>query len=126
MHPVAAGPLQVIVGAHTLLANGGIMAPVGTAVVAMAAKKHAVPFVVLVGLHKLSPLYPHDPDVDFNDFKSPAAVVDYDVVAEPLEEAAGMRQTSSMSNDPPTSCVPPLPSRVSCVQRYAFGSGLCW
>jgi len=107
-------PLQVIVGAHTLLANGGIMAPVGTAVVAMAAKKHAVPFVVLVGLHKLSPLYPHDPDVDFNDFKSPAAVVDYDVVAEPLEEAA-MGQTSSMSSEPPASCVPPLPCRVPCI-----------
>ena len=104
IHPHAGGLLQVIVGAHTLLANGGIMAPVGTAVVAMAAKKHAVPFVVLVGLHKLSPLYPHDPDVSFNDFKSPAAVIDYDVVAEPLEEAAAMGQTA---NELPASCVPP-------------------
>ena len=98
----------MIVGAHTLLANGGIMAPGGTAVVAMAAKKHAVPFVVLVGLHKLSPLYPHDPDVTFNEFKSPAAVIDYDVVAEPLEEAAAVPQTSPASSDPPASCAPPL------------------
>ena len=72
----------MIVGAHTLLANGGVMAPVGTAVVATAAKKHAVPFVVLVGLHKLSPLFPHDPDVNFNEFKSPATIVGYDVMAE--------------------------------------------
>jgi translation initiation factor eIF-2B subunit beta len=34
--------------------------------VALAAKRHSVPFVVLVGLHKLSPLFPHDPDVTFN------------------------------------------------------------
>jgi translation initiation factor eIF-2B subunit beta len=34
--------------------------------VALAAKRHAVPFVVLVGLHKLSPHYPHQPDVAFN------------------------------------------------------------
>lgn len=61
------------------------MAPVGTAVVAMAAKKHAVPFVVLVGMHKLSPLFPHDPDVNFNEFKSPAGIVNYDVMAEPLQ-----------------------------------------
>jgi Initiation factor 2 subunit family len=39
---------QVLVGAHTLLANGGIIAPAGTALVALAAKKHAVPLVVLV------------------------------------------------------------------------------
>ena len=77
----------MIVGAHTLLANGGVMAPVGTAVVAMAAKKHAVPFVVLVGMHKLSPLFPHDPDVNFNDFKSPAALVSYDVMSEPLQSS---------------------------------------
>lgn len=34
--------------------------------VALAAKRHSVPFVVLVGLHKLSPLFPHDPDVTYN------------------------------------------------------------
>lgn len=38
----------MLVGAHALLANGGIIAPAGTALVAQAAKKHAVPFVVLV------------------------------------------------------------------------------
>jgi translation initiation factor eIF-2B subunit beta len=123
--------LQVLVGAHTLLANGGIIAPAGTALVALAAKKHAVPLVVLVvsahlarhkhtrcllstrrfvsawgtgaaapcplqhmnvcmrpltfqGLHKLSPMFPHDPAVTFNDFKSPGNVLEYDALAETL------------------------------------------
>lgn len=61
--------MQVLVGTHTVLANGGIMAPVGTHVVALAAKHHSCPFVVLTGLHKLSPLFPHDPSVTFNDFR---------------------------------------------------------
>ncbi len=60
---------QVLVGAHALLANGGVMAGAGNQLTAMAAKHHAVPFVVLVGLQKLSPLFPHDPSVSFNDFK---------------------------------------------------------
>jgi len=80
------GP-QVLVGAHALLANGGVIAPSGTALVAAAAKKHAVPFVVLVGLHKLSPMFPHDPAVTFNEFKSPGDVLEYDAIAETL--AAG-------------------------------------
>lgn len=59
-------PRQVLVGAHAVLANGGVIAPAGIHMVALAAKRHSVPFVVLVGLHKLSPLFPHDPDVTFN------------------------------------------------------------
>lgn len=58
--------LQVLVGAHAVLADGGVIAPVGIHVVALAAKKHSIPFVVLVGLHKLSPLFPHDPDLSYN------------------------------------------------------------
>jgi hypothetical protein len=57
---------QVLVGAHAVLANGGVIAPAGVHMVALAAKRHSVPFVVLVGLHKLSPLFPHDPDVTYN------------------------------------------------------------
>ena len=61
--------MQVLMGTHALLANGGVMAPCGAHLVALAAKRHSVPFVVLAGLHKLSPLFPHDPSVTFNDFK---------------------------------------------------------
>eukprot|EP00878_Enallax_costatus_P004879 GHUV01005133.1.p1 GENE.GHUV01005133.1~~GHUV01005133.1.p1 ORF type:complete len:431 (+),score=110.28 GHUV01005133.1:264-1556(+) len=73
---------KVLVGAHAVLANGGVIAPSGVHMVALAAKRHSVPFVVLVGLHKLSPLFPHDPDVTFNDFQSPGCMVDFDVLAE--------------------------------------------
>lgn len=73
---------KVLVGAHAVLANGGVIAPAGLHMVALAAKRHSVPCVVLVGLHKLSPLFPHDPDVTFNDFQSPGAMVDFDVLAE--------------------------------------------
>jgi hypothetical protein len=47
--------LQVLVGAHAVLANGGVIAPSGVHMVALAAKRHSIPLVVLVGLHKLSP-----------------------------------------------------------------------
>lgn len=62
---------------HALLANGGVMAPVGMRLVAMAAKRHSVPSVVLVGIYKLSPLFPHEPEFTFNDFKNPADILPY-------------------------------------------------
>jgi translation initiation factor 2B subunit (eIF-2B alpha/beta/delta family) len=46
---------QVVVGARAVLANGGIMGSNGLMAVALAAQRHSVPFVVLTGLHKLSP-----------------------------------------------------------------------
>lgn len=39
------------------MANGGVIAPVGMNMVALAAQKHAVPFVVVAGIHKVSELY---------------------------------------------------------------------
>jgi len=59
----------VLVGAHALLANGGVMAAVGAQLVALAAQRHAVPFVVLAGLHKLSPLFPHNPAITLDEYK---------------------------------------------------------
>jgi len=73
---------KVLVGAHAVLANGGIIAPCGIHMVALAARKHSIPFVVLVGLHKLSPMFPHDSDLAYNDFKTPAEIMSYDVLAE--------------------------------------------
>ncbi|GMH15701.1 hypothetical protein Nepgr_017542 [Nepenthes gracilis] len=54
---------MVIVGAHAIMANGGLIAPVGLNMVALAAQRHAVPFVVVAGSHKLCPLYPHNPEI---------------------------------------------------------------
>jgi len=35
------------------MANGGVIAPVGINMVALAAQRHAVPFVVVAGSHKV-------------------------------------------------------------------------
>ncbi|KAI3905536.1 hypothetical protein MKX01_036445 [Papaver californicum] len=45
---------MVIVGAHAIMANGGVIAPVGLNMVALAAQRHAVPFVVVAGSHKIT------------------------------------------------------------------------
>lgn len=36
-----------------MMANGGVIGPVGVNMAALAAQKHAVPFVVLAGSHKV-------------------------------------------------------------------------
>lgn len=36
-----------------MMANGGVIAPVGMNMVALAAQRHSVPFVVLAGVHKV-------------------------------------------------------------------------
>ncbi|KAI4339094.1 hypothetical protein MLD38_024070 [Melastoma candidum] len=68
---------MVIVGAHVVMANGGVIAPVGLNMVALAAQRHAVPFVVLAGCHKLCPLYPHNPEVLLNELRSPSELLDF-------------------------------------------------
>lgn len=68
---------MVIVGAHAVMANGGVIAPVGLNMVALAAQRHAVPFVVVAGSHKLCPLYPHNPEVLLNELKSPSDLLDF-------------------------------------------------
>ncbi|CAN6283105.1 unnamed protein product [Urochloa humidicola] len=68
---------MVIVGAHAIMANGGVIAPVGMNMVALAAQRHAVPFVVVAGSHKLCPLYPHNPEVLLNELKSPSDLLDF-------------------------------------------------
>jgi len=55
---------KVILGAHALLANGGIIAPVGTHACCVAARAHSVPVVVVLGIHKLVPHLPRDPKLD--------------------------------------------------------------
>ena len=73
---------KVIVSAHAVLANGGIIAAVGTRMLAMAAAKHAVPFVVLTGLHKLTPTFPQQSNMVMNDFFEPESLIGYDALAD--------------------------------------------
>ena len=51
---------KVILGTHSILANGGLVAAVGARTIASAAKVHKTPVVVLSGVYKLSPVYPFD------------------------------------------------------------------
>ncbi|XP_014207475.1 translation initiation factor eIF-2B subunit beta [Copidosoma floridanum] len=48
---------KVIIGTHTVMANGGLKAISGSHIVAQAAKHFSVPVWVLLPLYKLSPLY---------------------------------------------------------------------
>lgn len=48
---------KVIIGTHTVMANGGLRAISGSHIVAQAAKHYSVPVMVLLPLYKLSPLY---------------------------------------------------------------------
>ena len=68
---------MVLNGAHAVLADGGVVTRVGVHAIAQAAAHHSVPFMVLTGLYKLSPLYPHDQATVINEYQSPADLVEY-------------------------------------------------
>eukprot|EP00762_Andalucia_godoyi_P005553 ANDGO_00529.mRNA.1 Translation initiation factor eIF-2B subunit beta len=62
---------KVVVGAHAVMANGGVLANQGSHLAALAAKYHSVPFVVCTAMYKLCPDYPVDQDT-FNELENPA------------------------------------------------------
>ncbi|CAK9808532.1 Translation initiation factor eIF-2B subunit beta [Anthophora quadrimaculata] len=63
---------KVIIGTHTVMANGGLRAISGSHTVAQAAKHYSVPVMVLLPLYKLSPLYLYSHEQDgFNKHVSP-------------------------------------------------------
>lgn len=51
--------MKVIVGVHAVLANGGVIGPVGLNMVALAGRKYSVPFVVVAGIHKVISIIQH-------------------------------------------------------------------
>lgn len=67
---------KVIIGTHCVLANGGLLTHSGTHQLAMAAKYHRVPVVVVTGLYKLSPLYAFDQDT-FNEQGPSQSILKY-------------------------------------------------
>ncbi|QDZ25101.1 subunit beta of translation initiation factor eIF-2B [Chloropicon primus] len=88
---------KVILGAHALLANGGIIAPVGTHATCIAARTHAVPVVVVLGIHKLVPQLPRDPKLDMPfrcySHRTPGEIIDMDkVVGQQFVSAAYRRK----------------------------------
>lgn len=68
---------KVIVATHAVMANGGLIASTGLNLVAESARYHSVPFVVLTGLYKLSPLYAHDQDT-FNLLRPPSELLKFE------------------------------------------------
>jgi len=75
---------KVLLPAHAVLANGGLIAPSGSNMVALAAKHNSVPVVTVAGMFKLCPMYPHEGQDTLNDLISPSAVVDYSLMGDPV------------------------------------------
>ncbi|KAK2836879.1 hypothetical protein FQN49_006629 [Arthroderma sp. PD_2] len=73
---------KVILGTHSVLANGGLVAAAGSRVVASAAKVHKTPVVVVSGIYKLSPVYPFDYEalIEYGDASAVADYMHSDVV----------------------------------------------
>jgi len=69
---------KVIIGTHTVMANGGLKAINGCHSIALAAKHHSVPLIVCAAMFKLSPqhLCSYDQDA-FNKFVSPESVLGF-------------------------------------------------
>ncbi|CCG83521.1 Translation initiation factor eIF-2B subunit beta [Taphrina deformans PYCC 5710] len=51
---------KVIMGTHAVLQNGGLLAASGAKQVALAARDHSTPVVIVTGVYKLTPFYPYD------------------------------------------------------------------
>ena len=69
---------KVIVGTHTVMANGGLRALCSCHSVAVAAKRFSVPVIVLAPMYKLTPQYLCSYDQDaFNSYISPDGVLDF-------------------------------------------------
>ncbi|KAK5746431.1 GCD complex subunit gcd7 [Elasticomyces elasticus] len=60
---------KVLLSPHAVMANGSLLAAAGTEGICLAAKEHRVPFLVLAGVYKLSPVYPFDEEgmVEYGD-----------------------------------------------------------
>jgi translation initiation factor eIF-2B subunit beta len=61
---------KVIVGTHAIMANGGLVTHSGTQLVSMVSQAFSIPFLVIAGLYKLTPMYPFD-YMTFNELLSP-------------------------------------------------------
>lgn len=73
---------KVIIGTHSVLANGGLRAVCGAQTLALAAKHYSVPVIVLVPMYKLSPVFLCSYEQDaFNMLASTEGVVPFDASA---------------------------------------------
>ncbi|XP_058445327.1 translation initiation factor eIF-2B subunit beta [Malaya genurostris] len=69
---------KVIIGTHSVLANGGLRAICGAYSLALAAKHYSVPVIVLAPTYKLTPVHLSNYNQDdFNILANPEAVIPY-------------------------------------------------
>ncbi|XP_065904364.1 translation initiation factor eIF2B subunit beta-like [Dysidea avara] len=69
---------KVIIGTHTVMANGGLKALNGSHALALAANHHSVPVIVCAAMFKLSPVYLCSYDHDtFNKIVSPHDIMSF-------------------------------------------------
>lgn len=69
---------KVILGAHAILANGGMFAITGTLLAATAARVHSTPVVVCAGQFKLTPLWNLYHEFGALDFSDPSNVLGFE------------------------------------------------
>jgi len=66
---------KVILGTHSILADGGLQSVAGSHMIAVAASHHSVPLIVVSAMYKLSPQFFRSAEHDtFNQFFSPEKV----------------------------------------------------
>ena len=68
---------KVILGAHAILANGGMYAISGALLAATAARAHSTPVVVCAGQFKLTPVWSLNHEYSTRDFANPNNVLGF-------------------------------------------------
>lgn len=69
---------KVVLGAHAILANGGMFAVTGSLLAATAAQAHSTPVVVCAGQFKLTPRWNLYHEFGALDFVDPSSVVGFE------------------------------------------------
>jgi len=78
LHAIMSRVNKVILGAHAILANGGMFAVTGSLLAATAARVHSTPVVVCAGQFKLTPLWNLYHEYGALDFTDPSRVLGFD------------------------------------------------
>ena len=68
---------KVIISAHGIMANGGIIGATGALMIALAAQAHQVTLLVGGSMYKLTPLHPID-SLTYNEFLEPEKILRYE------------------------------------------------
>ena len=74
---------KVVIGTHSVMLNGGLVAPTGAHMIALCAEAHSVPVLVLTGMYKLTPMFPFD-STTFNKLLSPLEIVSIKAQDKPI------------------------------------------